>query len=139
MKTLLLSLAFACFSLLGFSQDETGQTLTVTLENAKNDNGSLLFVLHSKDTFMKTGGVDSQTSKIVNGKATITFENVKPGEYAIMVLHDENDNKRMDFESNGMPKESYGLSNNPRSFGPPQYEDAKFNVTDEDLSLSLRF
>ena len=56
-----------------------------------------------------------------------------------MVLHDENDNQRMDFEDNGMPKESYGMSNNPRSFGPPIFDDAKFDVDKDDVKLSIRF
>ena len=70
---------------------------------------------------------------------TITFENVLPGEYAILALHDENDNKRMDYEDNGMPKESFGMSNNVMVMGPPQYEDAKFKVANEDLDLNIRF
>ncbi|MCD2260923.1 DUF2141 domain-containing protein [Psychroserpens luteolus] len=138
MKTLFLSIALIVVSTLGFAQDSKGQTITVTIENAKNDNGKLLVSLNTKDTFMKGAGVQNAESKIKDGKATITFENVTPGDYAIMVLHDENENERMDFEDNGMPKESYGMSNNPRSYGPPIYEDAKFTLTKEDMKLSIR-
>ncbi|MEM6516882.1 MAG: DUF2141 domain-containing protein [Bacteroidota bacterium] len=139
MKKLILTFAIALVSVLGFSQEENGVTLTVTVENAKNNNGTMLVGLHTEENFMKGAGVDNQMSKIVDGKATVTFKNVKPGEYAIMVLHDENDNKKMDFEDNGMPKESYGMSNNPRSFGPPLYADAKFEVSGADIEMSIRF
>ncbi len=139
MKTLFLTLALALTTILSFAQDEKGITLTVTVENANNENGNMLVSLHSKDTFMKGKGVDNSEGKIVDGKSTITFQNVKPGEYAIMVLHDENENNTMDFEENGMPKESYGMSNNPRSFGPPVYGDAKFVVADENMDISIRF
>ena len=138
MKTLFLSIALTLVSTLGFAQESKGQTITVTIENAKNDNGKLLVSLNTKDTFMKGAGIQSTASEIKDGKATITFENVAPGDYAIMVLHDENDNQRMDFEDNGMPKESYGMSNNPRSFGPPIYEDAKFTLANDALKLSIR-
>tara|TARA_B100000809_G_C15076494_1_gene508020 strand:- start:832 stop:1299 length:468 start_codon:yes stop_codon:yes gene_type:complete len=138
-KTLLLSIALTLISTLGFSQDVKGQTITVTIENAKSDDGKVLVSLNTKDNFMKGSGVQNATSEIKDGKATITFENVLPGEYAVMVMHDANGNNKLDFEANGMPKESYGTSNNPRSFGPPNYEDAKFNVEKEDLKLSIRF
>lgn len=139
MKNSILTLALILTTILSYAQDEKGITLTVTVENAKNDNGNMLVSLHSNETFMKGKGIDNLESKIVDGKSTITFENVKPGEYAIMVLHDENENNTMDFEPNGMPKESYGMSNNPRSFGPPAYGDAKFLVANEDMDISIRF
>ncbi|MEH6535557.1 MAG: DUF2141 domain-containing protein [Psychroserpens sp.] len=139
MKTLFLSIALVVISTLGFAQDTKGQTITVSIENAVSDDGQFLVSLNTKDTFMKGAGIQSSESKIKDGKATITFKNVQPGEYAIMVLHDANDNNRMDFEENGMPKESYGTSNNPRSFGPPIYDDAKFKVEKEDLKLAIRF
>jgi len=115
-----------------------GQNITVTIKNIKNNKGSVLLGLHTEDTFMKGAGVKNLTSKIENGQVTLTFTNVKAGTYAIMVMHDENDNKRMDFE-NGMPLESYGMSNNPMSYGPPQYSDAKFEVTDKDLEFNIIF
>ncbi len=141
MKATFLSLAFAFFTMLGFSQDNKTETIsiTVTIDNVKNDTGKVLVSLHSKDTFMKGKGLQNTQSKITDGKVSVTFENVAAGEYAIMTLHDENENNRMDFEDNGMPKENYGMSNNPMSYGPPQFTDAKFEVTTEDLNLKIRF
>jgi len=139
MKKLVLSLAVVLTSILGFAQDEAGTTITLNIENANSDDGKFLISLHTEDNFMKGPGIDNKASKVVDGKGSVTFENVKPGEYAIMVLHDENDNQRMDFEENGMPKESYGMSNNPRSFGPPIYADAKFEVGKEDMEMNIRF
>lgn len=115
-----------------------GQNITVTIQNIKNDKGSILLGLHNEDTFMKGPGIKNLKSKIENGKVTVTFEDVEAGTYAILVMHDENNNNRMDFE-NGMPLESYGMSNNPMSYGPPQYQDAKFEVIDKDLKFNIRF
>jgi len=115
------------------------QDITVTVENVLNTNGKVLFSLHTEGTFMKGPGIQNAESKIEDDKVTITFKDVKPGTYAIMVLHDENENRRMDFEENGMPKEYYGMSNNPMSMGPPQFVDAKFEVADDDLEFSIRF
>jgi uncharacterized protein (DUF2141 family) len=137
-KKLLLTFALALTTLFSFSQDK-GITITITIDNVKNDIGKVSFALHTNDTFMKGNGVMNTETTIKDGKVTITFENVQPGEYAIMALHDENENGRMDFRENGMPLESYGTSNNVMAFGPPQYDDAKFNVEKEALELSIRF
>ncbi|WP_299334089.1 DUF2141 domain-containing protein [uncultured Psychroserpens sp.] len=138
MKTLFLTIALTLVSTLGFAQDNKGQTITVTVENFLSNDGKAVISLHTSDTFMKGAGVQNLEGKIIDGKATFTFENVASGDYAIMVLHDKNENNRMDFEENGMPKESYGTSNNVRSFGPPVYSDSKFEVKDEDLKLTIR-
>ncbi len=138
MKHFILTIALIFSSVFVFSQ-EKGVTITVTIDKVKSENGKVVMALHSNDTFMKGAGIMNAESKIEEGKVTITFKNVKPGEYAIMALHDENENGRMDFEANGMPKEDYGMSNNVMSFGPPNYDDAKFNVENEDLKLNIRF
>ncbi|WGD35030.1 DUF2141 domain-containing protein [Olleya sp. YS] len=117
---------------------EEGQTITVTIDNVKNNTGQVVFALHTKDTWMKGQGVQNTTTTIENNSVTITFTNVQPGTYSIMALHDVNNNNRMDFE-NGMPQESYGMSNNPMSYGPPQFSEAKFEVTNEDLEFNIRF
>ena len=140
MKTLSLifSLLFAV-TLTQAQENSEGKTITVTIENIKNDKGNILLSLNTENTFMKGPGVKNAQSKIVDGKITVTFKNVEPGTYAIMALHDENENNRMDFEDNGMPKESYGMSNNPMSFGPPQFSEAKFEFKEENLEMNIRF
>lgn len=115
-----------------------GQTITVTVKNVKNNIGQIMFTLHNGETWMKGQGIQNINSEIINNTVTVTFKNVKPGTYAVMVLHDENKNNRMDFE-NGMPKESYGMSNNPLSYGPPNFGEAKFNIDAENLNLDIRF
>ena len=137
MKTIAFTIAFTLLTLFGFCQDTKGITITVTVDNIKNDTGHLLLGLHTVDTFMKGKGIQSVKSEIKDGKVTATFTNVAPGTYAIMVLHDVNDNSQMDYEANGMPSESYGMSNNPMSFGPPEFSDAKFEVVDKDVEINI--
>ncbi|WP_046744274.1 DUF2141 domain-containing protein [Kordia zhangzhouensis] len=116
-----------------------GQTITVTVANIKNNEGKVLFALHTEETFMKAKPIQATGSTIKDNKVAITFTNVPAGEYAITCVHDENDNGRMDFEDSGMPKEDYGMSNNPMSYGPPQFEPSKFTVKDKDISLKIVF
>ena len=64
-----------------------------------------------------------------NKKATAIFKNIARGMYAISVFHDKNDNKKMDTNFVGIPKEPTGMSNGAKAFfGPPKYKDAKFMV-----------
>ena len=116
----------------------SAQEITVTVDNVTSDEGKIIVSLHVEDTFMKGPGIKNAESKIENGKVTVTFKDVEPGTYAIMVLHDINENNRMDFELTGMPKEDYGMSNNPMSFGPPQFDDAKFEFNGKDLDFIIR-
>ena len=127
--------------LIGFTAKAQNEnvTVTVTIENVLNDKGTILASLHSSETFMKAAGIVDLSDKAKKGSVTLTFEDVVPGTYAIMVLHDENDNQRMDFEASGMPKESYGMSGNAMVMGPPTFNDAKFEVTNEDLEFTIRF
>lgn len=140
MRTLALIITFFLSTFMSQAQTEsTGQTITVTINNIKNNTGKVIMSLHSVDTFMKTNGLQSAESIIEKNKVIITFKNVLPGEYAIMSVHDENDNKQMDFELNGMPKESYGVSNNPMSYGPPQFSEAKFTLNNENINMIIIF
>ena len=138
MKTLYLSIVL-CFSFIMLSAQDEGQNISILVNNATSNKGKVIFSLHTAESFMRTEGVQNSESLIENGEAKITFKNVKRGIYAVMVLHDENENNRMDFHDNGMPKENYGMSNNPMSYGPPQFTDAKFEVKEEDLELLIRF
>ncbi|GAK75863.1 hypothetical protein JCM19296_1455 [Nonlabens ulvanivorans] len=119
MKTIITTIALF-ISLLSFAQ-ETTHTLKVTVPNATSDKGEMVFALNTKETFMVAAPVQSAAVKIEDGVATVTFENVAPGEYAIIVLHDLNGNQRMDFKD-GMPAENYNVSGGQMSFGPPVLE-----------------
>ena len=113
-------------------------TITATVVNVLSNEGKVGFALYTKETFMKQP-IQAKEAKNVDGRSIVVFENVSAGEYAILCYHDKNNNDRMDFEPNGMPKESYGASNNVMNFGPPAFEDAKFTVSDKKVSLEIKF
>ena len=137
MKSLFL-LITVLFSTFIFSHEAKGVAIEVIIDNVTSDDGKVILGLHTSETFMIAEGIKKAESKIVSGKVTITFKNVQPGTYAVIALHDKNENNRMDFE-NGMPKESYGSSNNPMDYGPPQFSASKFEVGNENLKMNIRF
>jgi uncharacterized protein (DUF2141 family) len=67
-------------------------------------------------------------SKIAGGKAVCEFAALAPGIYAVGMIHDENDNKKLDTNWIGLPAEGYGTSRDAKaSFGPPRFKDAAFS------------
>ena len=136
MKTLF-TLCLLALSTYAFSQEPVNLTVTVT--NATSDEGTIQFGLYSQDNFMKAPPLESASSSIKDGKASIVFENLEPGVYAVICFHDANGNDKMDFEPNGMPKESYGTSNNIMTMGPPNWDASKFELGKESTDIEIRF
>ena len=114
------------------------KTITATVVNATSDSGKVSFELYNKDSYM-TKPLQAKNAKIVDGKSVVVFENIEPGDYAVVCFHDKNDNDKMDFQENGMPMEDYGASNNIMSFGPPTYDNSKFTVDAESVKLEIKF
>lgn len=114
------------------------RTITVIVPNVTSNKGTVNYALYTKEGFMVTP-VETQSSTVKGKKSTVVFKDVASGEYAVICFHDANSNKKMDFEPNGMPLEDYGISNNPMSFGPPQYDTAKFVVADKNVTLEIKF
>ena len=120
-------------------------TISVTVGPLRTSNGSLACRLHAAaDGFPRSAtGTVSQRVKITAGSARCVFENVSAGTYAIVVHHDENDNRQCDKNRLGMPLEGYGVSNNhTHALSAPKWHESKFLVEggkDRALAISLRY
>lgn len=115
------------------------EKVTVSVVNIPTEKGNVMFGLYSEGNFMKAAPDYSAKSAVENKSATVVFDSIPEGEYAIAVYQDENGNQRLDFEANGRPAENYGFSNNPILYGPPQWTDAKFSVSGEPVELEIKF
>lgn len=74
-----------------------------------------------------------------SGKVEIRFTGVKPGQYAIALLHDENDNGKADRAMGMMPKEGYGFSRDaPVKMAPPRFTDAVIALGEGTSRLTIR-
>lgn len=76
--------------------------------------------------------------EVLNTEMQLKFENLIPGEYAVIVFHDENRNKKFDANFMHIPLEGYGFSQNPKFFGPPQFDKAKFIINNKDLIIRIK-
>jgi len=69
---------------------------------------------------------------------SVSFTDLPPGNYAVSVLHDEDGDRRLRTGLFGIPREGIGASNNPAMrFGPPSFADAKVEIDEGGLSLSI--
>lgn len=67
------------------------------------------------------------------------FSDLPFGEYAVAVMHDMNDNNKMDFHFYGAPKEGYGASNDASgTFGPPSFEEARFKLENFSKTIVIK-
>lgn len=138
MKTIAVLIALLLTQLF-YAQNDSSPEISVSVENIKNDTGKIIFGVYTENTFLKAAPKFSGQSEIVDGAASITFKDLPPGTYAISCFHDKNGNSQMDFEPTGMPLEPYGISNNRiDNYGPPQWTDAKFELEDQSVNMTIK-
>jgi len=115
--------------------------LTVRVSQLRNDRGKVAVALFAsaKDFPDQRRALAGRLTRIRNGRATVRFDGLRPGEYAIAVLHDENQNNEMDFNILGMPLEGYGFSNDASAlFGPPSFAAAAFRLRPRPSAITVQ-
>ena len=104
-------------------------TIEVTVKNIKAVKGTIRVGLFNSESSFLKDAIDGRIVKVTASEVTVTFENLKPGEYAVSVVHDENENGELDKNMMGIPKEGFAFGNNATGmFGPPDVSKAKVTV-----------
>lgn len=114
--------------------------LTLHLEDIRTASGHLQIALVDSEAGWNNASPPVHTKRIpaTDGEIRLVFENLSPGQYAVMVMHDENDNGKLDTNLVGIPVEGYGFSNNPRVMRKPTWEESRFDVGDDDLAIHIQ-
>jgi uncharacterized protein (DUF2141 family) len=112
--------------------------LQVTVTNIKGHKGDIIVgIFDSDENFLKKP-IDGKLAKPSGDSITVIFENLKPGKYAVSVLHDANKNKDLDKNKLGIPKEGFGFSNNVLgAMGPPSFERAQIDLAPDQKDLDI--
>ena len=120
------------------SQSE-GTEIIINISGISSDEGQIIVHLYDSEEEFLEYPIKTELSKIVDGKANVVIKEVPEGIYAIGVIHDENNNNEIDFNFIGMPTEDVAASNNAKGFfGPPSFDDAKFEVSAESVALKIK-
>lgn len=139
MKTKLVVFAMVVLmAVTGFSQKHS---MVVVVKNVKEAKGKVSVALFNREDEFMGKSLANQTTVAKTGEVQLTFENVIPGDYAISVMHDANENNELDSNAFGIPKEGFGFSNDAMGmFGPPSFEKAKFKFTGESaIAITLKY
>lgn len=121
-------------------QEAVGQ-LKVRITGLNSNKGNVAVALFNSaaDFPKQERAFLGEVTQITKKAASVTFRNLRPGLYAIAVLHDENQNAKMDFNFLGMPLEGYGFSNDASAmFGPPDFADAAFKLKPRPSAVSIK-
>ena len=113
--------------------------LTVEIQNIKTATGKVQIGLFKPcDGFPdKCKPTESRLVNAEKGSIKVVFE-VEPGEYALAVFHDLNNNGKIDTRF-FIPREPYGFSNNIRPrFSPPKFADCQVHIRQKDKTITLR-
>ena len=113
----------------------------VTLNKVANSKGSIVADLHDdvKENFLVWNKVVLRIrATATEGITKFCIPLTKPGDYAVAIYHDKNNNKKFDKNFLGIPRERFGMSNNPK-FGlkSPEYEEAVFSVPASGTEINI--
>lgn len=138
--------ALGAAALLGGATIPAPADVTVTATNLRNAKGVVRACLTEAQKQFPSCANPAQSYNVVGdagSSVTLTFRNVRPGRYAVALLHDENDNGKADRAAMMIPKEGFGFSRDAKvRFGPPRFADAAFDVapgSSEKLTIRMRY
>src|SRR5262245_24064505 len=116
-------------------------TLTVVVENVNQDGGNIgVLVFNSRKGWPEDRFVALKDIVVPAhpGTVTVTIPDLPAGEYAVSIGHDVNRNHKVDKNLFGVPKEQWGMSNNPHAtIKAPPFSAARFSLN-QDLEIHVK-
>ena len=136
-----------------FALPVNASELRITVEGIRSPHGTILIGLYDniksftraielsdKDGFLNDPNRFAAVALRANAamKSAVVLTNLDPGQYAIILFHDENGNGKLDKNALGVPTEPYGFSNNVQGFlGPPAFKKAVMQVNADDKAVRI--
>lgn len=129
------------------SKIENNCKVSIEIKGLRNDKGSLMMAIYNDADGFPDNRKKIYLNKLIKLKnadvANLTLDLPATGTYAIALIHDENENKELDTNFLGVPKEGYGFSNNKTAlFGPPSFKDSAFSLlgkTNHKLQIIVKY
>jgi uncharacterized protein (DUF2141 family) len=114
--------------------------LSIEIQDLRKASGQLMIQLvDSEEAYeAKAEAVARKSIKVsAKGDLQTQFTDLKPGSYALMIIHDENNNGKLDSNSLGIPQEGYGFSNNPNVMRKPTFAETQFEIKEGDNQIVI--
>ena len=139
--------------LIVFALPVNASELRITVQGIRSKHGTILIGLYDslesftraiefsdKEGFLNDPNRVAAVALRANAamKSEVVLTNLDPGQYAIILFHDENGNGKLDTNALGIPTEPYGFSNNVQGFlGPPAFKKAIMQVEADDKAVHI--
>lgn len=127
-------------SLIWFHSQTQAATLTVDIQSLRSVKGDVHITLcdNRKCYEQRKNWRDRKVIPVTDKILKVSFENLVPGEYAIMVFHDEDQDSSFDKNFLGFPQEGFGFSRDARPiFDAPVYESVFLKLGDTHLQTKI--
>ena len=144
-----LGLIVSCFGVVA-------SDLRVAIRGVRSSSGTLMVGLYDSEGHFRSAiaqagnlGLVIDRSRLVGiamraiaGTQSVVFTELRPGAYAVITFHDENDDRKLDKNALGLPTEGYGFSNDAEGFlAAPSFKDAAVMLGGHDraIAITLRY
>jgi len=124
------------------AQAESTTSLTVVVNGIRNQTGEICLRVYNSEK----GFPDNAKSEVKSGCTKITgnsikqvFSGLKPGNYAVAVVDDQNGDHKLNKDFFGIPEEGFGISRNPVvsiRTGTPKFKNASLKV-DKNTTINI--
>ncbi len=115
-------------------------TLTLELTDLDSDEGQLMVGLYDTAGNWLSKNYKGELISIIDGRATVIFKDIPYGVYAASAVHDKDKNNKLNTGMFGIPSEPYASSRGAKGrFGPPKWEDAKFELNTAAQTETIKF
>lgn len=110
--------------------------------NIRNNTGNIVCALFkSPEGFPKDFlhfATNIMIMKIRDSQTSCYFADIPPGDYAMVVIHDENMNGKLDTNWIGGPKEGFGFSNKAKAFlSAPSFSATNFQYDGQNMDMVM--
>lgn len=129
----------------GLAAPASAGTVTITVTDLRNSEGVVRACMTTVESVFPRCAKDPNSYRTVvpaGETVTIRFNNVRPGEYAIALLHDENEDGKANRVLGMAPREGFGFSRDaPVRMAPPEWDDAVFTVgtASQRVTIKMRY
>ncbi|WP_446867058.1 DUF2141 domain-containing protein [Phormidesmis sp. 146-12] len=116
--------------------------LTVTVDGLRNQKGIVCLSLFAKDQGFPNGVDRALDSRCVSAKTaapSVTFNNLNAGNYAVAVIHDVNEDGKLNTGLFGIPKEGFGFSRNPKILtSAPSFKETAIALVNQKTNIKVQ-
>lgn len=114
--------------------------LILEFKNINSKIGNILIAIYNTEESFPSEKLAYKTLEVPAREPSTVLRGIPEGEYALALIHDQNENGKLDTNFLGIPSEGFAFSNNPTIFfGPPSFSKAKFSVNKKKSVVKIEF